>query len=147
MRTGRWVWTCWDESIQAFENEPTWGHLAHNTKNTKRTNMYVCQQVNILAGRQERLLSAVKCHKLSSFSHVCLHTKLPKIIGLLQGIADGNHRSRRPRKSWKGNIKGWTGRTLSPLRGVDDRSFCATITAGAPAGILPKVPGPRGELV
>ena len=38
------------------------------------------QQVTILAGPQEFLLSTVKHRKLSWFGHVCRHDILPKII-------------------------------------------------------------------
>ena len=43
-----------------------------------KTNEYVWQLVNILAGHQELLLSAVKGRKLSWFGHVCRHDTLPK---------------------------------------------------------------------
>ena len=45
-----------------------------------KTNENVWQQVNILAGDQEPLLSSVKHRKLSWFGHVCRHHKLPNII-------------------------------------------------------------------
>ena len=63
-------------------------------------------EVNILAGRQELLLSAVNRCKISWFSHVCCHDTLPK----------------RPRKSWKHNIKEWTCRSMSSLLRIADDS-------------------------
>ena len=45
-----------------------------------KTNEYVWQQVDILAGRQELLLSTVERRKLSWFGHVYRHETLPKII-------------------------------------------------------------------
>ena len=48
-----------------------------------KTNEYVWQQVNILAERQEFLLSTVERRKLLWFGHVCRHGTLPKIT--LQG--------------------------------------------------------------
>ena len=46
-----------------------------------KTNEYVWQQqVDILAGRQELLLSIVHQRKLSLFGHVCHHKTLPNII-------------------------------------------------------------------
>ena len=59
------------------------------------TNDYVWQKVNILAGRQELLLSTVKRRKLSWFGHARRHDTLPKII--LQGTVDGGRRRGRPR--------------------------------------------------
>ena len=75
-----------------------------------RANEYVWQQVNILAGRQELLLSTAKRRKLSWFGHVCRHDTLPKII--LKGTVDRRRRG-RPRKSRKDNIKEWTGQSMS----------------------------------
>ena len=45
-----------------------------------KTNVYVWQQVSVLAGRQEFLLSAIIHHKLSWFDHVCCHDTLLKTI-------------------------------------------------------------------
>ena len=45
-----------------------------------KTNKYVGQQVDILAGRQELLLSTVKRRNLSWFDHVCRHATPPKVI-------------------------------------------------------------------
>ena len=50
-----------------------------------KTNEYVWQQVSILAGSQELLLSTIKRRKLSWFGHVCSHDTLLTII--LQGSA------------------------------------------------------------
>ena len=49
------------------------------------------QQVGILAGHQELLLSTTKRLKLSWFGLVCRHDTLPKII--LQGSVDGRCRT------------------------------------------------------
>ena len=38
-----------------------------------KTNEYVWQQVNILAGHQELLLPTAKLSKLSRFSYICRH--------------------------------------------------------------------------
>ena len=67
-----------------------------------KTNEYVWQQVSILAGPQELLLSTVKRRKLSWFGHICRPLTLPKIK--LQGSVDGRRRRVRPRKSWNDNI-------------------------------------------
>ena len=61
-----------------------------------KTNEYVWQQVNILAGQQELFLSTVNRRKLSWFGHVCRHDTLPKII--LQGTVNGNRLRGRPRR-------------------------------------------------
>ena len=83
-----------------------------------KTKEYVWQQVNILAGCQELLLSTEKRYKLSWYGHVCHHDSLPKII--LQGTADGDRYKGRPHRSWKDNIKEWTGQSMS--------SYCASQT-------------------
>ena len=70
----------------------------------------------------------VKRHKLSWFGHVCCHDMLPKIM--LQGTVDGGRRSGKPRKSWKDNIKEWTGQSMSSLLCiVDDKGRWAVITS------------------
>ena len=99
-----------------------------------KINEYVWQQVNVLARRQELLLSAVKRHKLSRFSYVCRRDMLLKI--LLQGTVDARRHRGRPRKSWKNNIKEWTGELMSSLlRIVDDRNRWAAMTADASVGV------------
>ena len=69
------------------------------------------KKVNIIAGRQEILLSTVKRGKFSWFGHVYLHDTLPKII--LQGTMAGRRHTGRPRESLKENIKEWTGQSMS----------------------------------
>ena len=51
---------------------------------------------------------------------------LPKIIR--QGTVDGSRLRGRPRKSWKNNIKEWTGQSLSPFLNIaDDISWWAGV--------------------
>ena len=92
------------------------------------------QQVTILAGRQELLLSTAKRRKLSWFGHVCRHDTLLKTI--LEGTLDGGGRRASPRKSWKDNIEEWTGQLMSLLLCIaDDRGRWAVIAAVASVGI------------
>ena len=70
------------------------------------TNYSICEQVNVIAGRQEVLLSTVKCRELSSAD-----TTLPKTI--LQRTVKSGHRSGKPRISWNDNIKKWITQSLS----------------------------------
>ena len=55
-------------------------HTDHNT------NEYVWQQVSVLTGHHDLLLSTVKYRKLSLFGRVSRHDTLPTII--LQGTVD-----------------------------------------------------------
>ena len=68
-----------ERRIQAFENKCFRRMLGISYREHK-TNEYVWQEVSILAGPQELLLSIVKRRKLSWFGHVCRHDTLPKII-------------------------------------------------------------------
>ena len=104
-----------------------------------KTNQYVWQQVNILAGRPELLLPIVKRRKLSWFGHVCRHDTMSRII--IGATVDGSRRSGKLRKSWK-DIKEWTGQSMSSLqRIVDDRGrspvIAADESAGVPNGVSP----------
>ena len=86
-----------------------------------RTNTYECQEINIIAGRRRHPLSTAERRKLEWFGHVCRHDSLPKIT--LQGTADDKmicHPRGRPRKSWRDNIKEWTGQSLSSLLRIAD---------------------------
>ena len=101
----------------------------------RKTNEYVWQQVSVLPGPQELLLSTVERRKLSWFGHVCRHDTLPKVI--LQGSVDGRRRRSRPRKSWKDSIVEWTGQPMSSLLRVpEDRRRWAAITAESSVGCL-----------
>ena len=110
-----------------------------------KTNEYVWQQVDILAKRKELLVSTVKRCKLSWFGHVCRYDMLPKII--LQETVD--RRRVRPRKSWKGNIKGWTGQSISSLLPIADdrRSRWAVIAADASVGVPPTTLGHHARVL
>ena len=68
-----------------------------------KINEYVWQQVIILAGRQELLLSVVKRRKLSWFGHVFRHDALQKMI--LQGSVGGRRHRGRLHKSFKDNVE------------------------------------------
>ena len=76
----------------------------HIISRDHKTNEYVCQQVDILAGRQKLSLPTVKRRKLSRYGHVCHHDSLPNIM--LPGTVDGSRSRGRLRKSWKDNING-----------------------------------------
>ena len=62
-----------ERRIQAFKNKCYRRMLGISYRDHK-TNEYVWQQVSILAGRQELLLSTVKRRKISRFGHVCRHS-------------------------------------------------------------------------
>ena len=110
--------------IQAFENK-CYRRMLGMSYREHKTNEYVWQQVSILAGPQELLLSTVKHGKLSWFGDVCRYDTLPKII--LKGSVDGRRRRGRLRKSWKDNNKEWTGQSVSSLlRVVEDTPDVAT---------------------
>ena len=85
-----------------------------------KTNEYVWQQNNILAGRQELSLSTVASyHGSATF---CRNDTLLK-IKTTEVTVDGSRCRGRPRKSWKDYIKEWTGQSLLRLlRIADDRS-------------------------
>ena len=94
---------------------------AHHTENMKQT-IIICQEINILTGRQYFLLAAVKRRKLSWFGHVYRHDKLPKVIR--QGTVEGSRRS-----GWATSSDGLAGR-------------CRRIAADASAGL--RRPGVTG---
>jgi len=132
-----------ERRIQAFENK-CYRRMLGISYREHITNDYVWQRVNILAGRQEFLLSTVKRRKLSWFGHVCRHNTLSKII--LQGNVNGGRRRGRPRKSWKDNIKEWTGQSMSSLlRVAEDRDRWATIAAEASVGVPQRRLGVMGR--
>ena len=131
--------TCLDVDGTSVEANPgLWKQMlqenASKSYREHKTNEYVRQQVNILAGHNELLLSTVKCHKLSRFGHVCRHYTL--INSILQRTVNGSHRRGKPRKLWKANIKVWTGQSMSLLlRITNDRGRWAVITADASVGV------------
>ena len=61
----------WKQVLQ----ENAW-HVVQRTE----TNKYLWQQVSILTGRQELLLSTVERSKLSWFGYICRHCTLPRIV-------------------------------------------------------------------
>ena len=130
-RAGRWLRT-WKG--KAFEN--TWyrGCLAYHTKHR--------QQICMGTGpRRTSGTFTVKRRKLSWFGHFCRHDALPMII--LQGTVYILWRFRgSPRKSWKNNIKEWTGKSMSLLLRIADVRSWAVMTAETSS--IPTTPGRHG---
>ena len=130
---GRESWTLTaylERRVQVFENKCYRWMLGISYREQK-ANEKAWQQVNILAGRQELLLSTAKRHKLSWFDHVCHYDMLPDFM--LQVTVDVRCHRGRPCKSYKGNIKEWTGQSMSPLLLItDDRSRGAAIIVKVP---------------
>ena len=75
VRAGCWLYYIWRGKSNPLKTIAT-GCLA----NTRRTNIYVWQQMNVVIGRHEILLSFVMCHKLPQFSHVSRYDTLLKTI-------------------------------------------------------------------
>ena len=105
--------------IQTFENKCLRRLLGISWKD-HRTNESVKDQIRLMAGRQEPLLTTVKKRKLKWYGHITRHNSLSKTI--LQGTIEGGRRRGRQRKCWLDNIKEWT-RLDSPtlLRKAEDR--------------------------
>ena len=79
------LWMSWQNVDCASEEEPLktnkcYMRMLGKSYKEHTTNEYVWQQVNLIAGRQQRLLSTVKRSKLSWFDHVCRRDTLPKSI-------------------------------------------------------------------
>ena len=93
-----------------------------------KTNEYVRQRIDILAGKQEPLLTVMKRRKLAWFGHVNRHDSLAKTI--LQGTVEGGRRRGRQHKAWVDNVKEWTGETFnSLLQTSEDRDRWRSLTA------------------
>ena len=118
--TGRWL-RIWRGESKNLKTNATLG----DTENSKQTDIGYMAHVNILARRQDCLLSTVKRRNLSWFGHVCHHYTLPKIKR--EGTVEVVRRTGRPLKLWKDIVNELTGQSLSSLvRIADDRSRQAT---------------------
>ena len=101
-----------ESKLQAFENKcmrktVQISYLEH------KTNEYVWDRINSIAGRQETIITTIKRRKIARFGYVLRHDTLTKII--LQGTIEGGWRRGRQRKSWLDNIKKWAGMKLHEL--------------------------------
>ncbi|KAL8572382.1 hypothetical protein ACOMHN_023151 [Nucella lapillus] len=106
-----------ERRLQAFENK-FYRKLLRIPYSEHKINEYVRQQTDILAGKQERLLSVVKHRYLAWFGHVNRHDFLAKTI--LQGFVEGGRRRDRQRKAWSDNAKEWTGETFNSLLRISE---------------------------
>ena len=79
-----------ERRIRAFENK-CYRRMLGKSYRDHKTNEYVWQQVDIIAGRHKLLLSAVKRLKVSWFSHVCRHDMPPKIMAVVAEEACAIH--------------------------------------------------------
>ena len=101
-----------EKRIQAFENK-CFRRLLQIPWFEHKTNMFVQEQVETLAGPQEPLLAVVKRRKLTWFGHVTHHNSLSKTI--LQGTIEGGRRRGRQRKSRVEDVKNWTNLDMPQL--------------------------------
>ena len=87
---------------------------AQLTPANDQQSLWIITGPTVTVPRGDTILAATRlpCQKLLWFGHVCLHDVLPKIIQ--QGTEDGSRHRGRPCKSWKDNIKDWTGQSLLP---------------------------------
>ena len=116
-----------ERCIQAFENK-CYRRMLGISYREHKTNECVWQQVSILAGPCELLLSTVKrrkSRKSSWFWYVCHHDTLLKII--LQGSVDERRRRDRPNKSCKDTIKAWTGQSMFSASFVRDTGWATSV--------------------
>ena len=101
-------WTLTAETtrrIQTFETK-SFRRLLGISWADRKTNDFVREQVETLAGPQEPLLAIIKRRKLAWYGHVTRHNSIPKTV--LQGTLEGGRRRGRQTKSWLDNIKEWT---------------------------------------
>ena len=84
----------------------------------KNTNEWVLQA----AGTERHLLKSVKKRKITCFGHIM--RKKNKCLGeeIIQGTTPGARARGRPKTSWLGNLRLWTGLTMEGLlRTVEER--------------------------
>ena len=81
-----------------------------------KTNKNVWQQVDMLAGCQALLLSTVASYHGSAMSVIMICCR--RLYDKEQWIC--SCRRGRPRKSWKDNVKKWTGQSMSSLLCITD---------------------------
>ena len=90
-------------------------------------------------------LGCLRKETVSRFGHesTCRRKTLPKT--LLRGPVEGSECRGRPSRSWKDNVKEWTGQSLSSLlRIASDRNRWATIKAGASLRVILRRRGVTG---
>ena len=120
---GRWlrIWNM-NRRIQAFVNK-CYRRMLGIPNIDHKTNEYVWQQDVRNFYCQP---SSVASYHDSAMSVVTIRCQKPYYIGII----DSSSRLGRRRKSWRGNIIEWTGKSLlSLLHIADNRSRWATITA------------------
>ena len=84
------------------------------------TNQEVRAKIQQPIGPHEDLLTIVKSCKLQLYAHVSRSSGLAKTI--LQGTVKGGRRQGRQRKTWKDNIREWTGPEFAKSqRAVENR--------------------------
>ena len=129
-----------ERRIQAFEMKCLRRILNINYRDRK-TNEYVWQHIEAMAGKQEPLLATVKRRKMQWFGHTTRHNSLPKTV--LQGTVEGGRKQGRPRKSWMSNIKEWTGLSFPTLlKAAQDRTtWRATCSVHAGTPTVPQTKG------
>ena len=102
-----------------------------------KTNEYVMQLAEELAGPIEPALLTIKKRKLQWFGHVVRHQTLAKTI--LLGWVSGSRKVGRQKTMWQDNILKWTGKTLEEaIRTAEDREHWRRTIASSVK--LPDVP-------
>ena len=145
VRAGRWL-RIWRDESKPLKTNASGACLTYHTKNTKRTNIYDNRSIFSPEVRNFN-------QKPSDVAIIMVRPCLPlryavKIIR--QRTVDDSRRWGRPSKSWRYNIREWTGQSLlSKLRIADDRiwmnEWWATIAAKASIGVPQTSPERHGS--
>jgi hypothetical protein len=96
-----------------------------------RTNESVWNEITLLAGPQEHLLTTIKKRKMRWYGHINRSSGLANTI--MQGPVDGKRGRGRPKLCWLDNIRKWTGKTVAELHRTakDRRAWRETVCAAA----------------
>ena len=119
MTYGAEGWTLKKGNVRKIHSAEMWFYrrLLRIRWKEKRTDKSILQELNT----ERELLKTILEKKLTVFDHICRSKRCSLMKEAIQGKVEGKRKRGRPRISYQGNIKEWTGRNSPEIFSMVDR--------------------------
>ena len=119
MTHGAEGWTLRKTNVKKIQSAEMWFYrrLLRTSWKERRTDLSILQELNT----ERELVKLILRKKMTFFGHICRSKKCSLMKEAIQGKVEGKRKRGRPRISYLGNIKEWTGRNSPEIFNMIDR--------------------------
>ena len=119
MTYGAEGWTLRKTNVKKIQSAEMWFYrrLLRTSWKERRTDLSILQELNT----ERELVKLILRKKMTFFGHICRSKKCSLMKEAIQGKVEGKRKRGRPRISYLGNIKEWTGRNSPEIFNMIDR--------------------------